>query len=48
MRANFLKDEVPYLETNRVISFANDIFGYGGWASQIVNLSVDYVCETVL
>lgn len=34
---------MPYLETNKAISFANDIFGYGGWASQVVNLSVDYV-----
>jgi recombination DNA repair RAD52 pathway protein len=33
------------LETNRAISFANEIFGYGGWASQIVNISTDYVCQ---
>jgi len=37
--------KLAYLETNKAIQLANDIFGHTGWASSVVNLSVDYLEE---
>jgi len=35
--------KVQYLEAWKVISLANEIFGFNGWSSSIQNISVDYV-----
>ncbi len=34
---------VPYLEGWKSIQLANDIFGFNGWSSSIMNLTTDYV-----
>lgn len=35
--------KLTYAEGWKVINLANEVFGFNGWASSIVNLSVDYV-----
>ncbi|KAJ1893811.1 DNA repair protein rad52 [Coemansia sp. RSA 2337] len=37
---------LSYIEGWRVISMANQIFGFNGWSSKILNFSVDYEIES--
>lgn len=34
---------VPYLEGWKAISLANEVFGFNGWSSEILNISLDFV-----
>ena len=36
---------VHYITAEKVISLANDVFGFNGWSSSIQNIQVDYVEE---
>ncbi|KAK4939411.1 DNA repair protein rad52 [Elasticomyces elasticus] len=37
--------KVPYLPGEKVISLANDVFGFNGWSSSIQNIQIDFVDE---
>lgn len=37
---------VPYLEGWKVISLANEVFGFDGWNSEVISQTVDYVDES--
>jgi len=37
--------KVPYIESWRAIDIANTIFGFNGWSSSVINLSLDYIEE---
>jgi recombination DNA repair RAD52 pathway protein len=42
------KGTVSYLETWKAIELANQILGYNGWSSSIVEITQDYVSVTKL
>jgi hypothetical protein len=35
--------KIPYLEGNKAIELANQVFGFNGWSSSIIDMTVDYV-----
>ncbi len=35
--------QVAYLEGWRAFNYANDIFGFNGWSSEILNMSTDFI-----
>lgn len=37
--------KVHYLSSDKVISLANEVFGFNGWSSSIQNIQVDFVDE---
>mmetsp|Transcript_8727 Transcript_8727/g.12046 ORF Transcript_8727/g.12046 Transcript_8727/m.12046 type:complete len:267 (-) Transcript_8727:794-1594(-) len=37
--------KLAYIETWKAIEMANEIFGYNGWSSSVINLSQDYIEE---
>ena len=37
--------KVHYITAEKVIGLANDVFGFNGWSSSIVNFQVDYIDE---
>ncbi|ANB13957.1 recombinase RAD52 [Sugiyamaella lignohabitans] len=37
--------KVPYLEGWKVINLANEVFGFNGWSSEIINHEIDYCDE---
>jgi recombination DNA repair RAD52 pathway protein len=34
---------VAYLEGNKAIALANEVFGFNGWSSSLKQVQVDYV-----
>lgn len=41
--------KVAYLEGNKAIALANEVFGFNGWSSSLGQVQIDYVCAgTVL
>lgn len=34
---------VAYLEGWKAISLANEVFGFNGWSSEILNITIDFV-----
>ena len=36
--------KLTYAEGWKIINLANEVFGFNGWSSSILSLSVDYVC----
>jgi len=38
--------QLYYLETNRAIELANEVFGYNGWSSSVITISPDYMEES--
>ncbi len=43
-----IPEKVAYIETWKAIDKANQILGYNGWSSSVINLSQDYVSESFL
>ena len=39
--------KVHYLSADKVISLANEVFGFNGWSSAIQNIQIDFVDENV-
>lgn len=37
---------VAYLEGNKAIALANEVFGFNGWSSSLGQVQIDYVCST--
>jgi DNA repair and recombination protein RAD52 len=37
--------KVHYLQAEKVINLANEVFGFNGWSSQIQNIQIDFVDE---
>lgn len=35
--------QVAYLEGWRAFNYANDIFGFNGWSSEILNFTIDFI-----
>jgi len=35
---------VAYLEGNKAIALANEVFGFNGWSSSLGQVQIDYVC----
>jgi recombination DNA repair RAD52 pathway protein len=35
--------KLSYIEGWKVVNLANEIFGFDGWSSQIINTTVDFV-----
>ncbi|TPX49039.1 hypothetical protein SeLEV6574_g01717 [Synchytrium endobioticum] len=35
--------KVPYIEQNKAIQIANEVFGFNGWSSSVVDMTADYV-----
>ncbi|KAF7310019.1 hypothetical protein MIND_00374800 [Mycena indigotica] len=35
--------KLTYVETWRLVNLANEVFGYNGWSSSVVRMTVDYV-----
>lgn len=38
--------KVAYLEGNKAIALANEMFGFDGWSSSLGQVQVDFVCNT--
>ena len=38
---------VAYLEGWRAINLANEVFGFNGWSSEILNITIDFVGRRV-
>jgi recombination DNA repair RAD52 pathway protein len=36
---------VAYLEGNKAIALANEVFGFNGWSSSLGQVQIDYVCS---
>lgn len=36
---------MAYLEGNKAIALANEVFGFNGWSSSLGQVQVDYVCS---
>lgn len=36
--------KVAYLEGNKAIALANEVFGFNGWSSSLGQVQIDYVC----
>ncbi|KAI8806359.1 hypothetical protein BJ742DRAFT_816600 [Cladochytrium replicatum] len=34
--------KVPYLEAHKAINLANEVFGFNGWSSSVLDMTVDY------
>jgi len=43
-RAGPGKSSLHYISGEKIINLANEVFGFNGWSSSIVNVSIDYVC----
>jgi len=37
---------VPYLETGKAVSMANEVFGYNGWSHSVTSQSIDFIDHT--
>lgn len=37
--------KVAYLEGNKAIALANEVFGFNGWSSSLGQVQIDYVCR---
>ena len=35
---------MAYLEGNKAIALANEVFGFNGWSSSLGQVQIDYVC----
>lgn len=38
--------KVAYLEGNKAIALANEVFGFNGWSSSLGQVQIDYVCAS--
>jgi len=39
--------KVAYLEGNKAIALANEVFGFNGWSSSLGQVQIDYVCSCI-
>jgi DNA recombination protein Rad52 len=39
--------KVAYLEGNKAIALANEVFGFNGWSSSLGQVQIDYVRQNV-
>jgi DNA recombination protein Rad52 len=39
--------KVHYIQADKCINLANQVFGFNGWSSSITNMEVDFVCFVI-